>query len=84
MEYQQNNAGRLLRSPRIDAKTIRKDVETKQSSFSSEMEVAKTSAPPDFEVRVVSCNESAIKRWLTSELEATVFSLTHELFMTKH
>ena len=48
------------------------------------MEVAKLSALPNFEVRFVSCNESAIKRWLSSELEETVFSLTHELFMTKH
>ena len=48
------------------------------------MEVAKLSAPPNLEVRLVSCNESAIKRWLSSELEETVFSLTHELFMTKH
>ena len=37
------------------------------------MEVAKLSAPPNLEVRSVSCNESAIKR---SELEETVFSLT--------
>ena len=48
------------------------------------MEVAKLSALPNLEVRFVSCNESAIKRWLSSELEETVFSLTHELFMTKH
>ena len=48
------------------------------------MEVAKLAAPPNLEVRFVSCNESAIKRWLISELEETVFSLTHELFMTKH
>ena len=48
------------------------------------MEVAKFAAPPNLEVRFVSCNESAIKRWLSSELEETVFSLTHELFMTKH
>ena len=48
------------------------------------MEVAKLAAPPSLEVRFVSCNESAIKRWLSSELEETVFSLTHELFMTKH
>ena len=40
--------------------------------------------PPNLEVRFVSCNESAIKRWLSSELEETVFSLTHELFMSKH
>ena len=55
-----------------------------RSSFSSEMEVEKLSAPLNLEVRLVSCNESAIKRWLSSELEETVFSLTHELFMTKH
>ena len=48
------------------------------------MEVAKLSAPANFEVRFDSCNESAIKRWLSSELDETVFSLTHELFMTKH
>ena len=48
------------------------------------MEVAKLAAPPNLEVRFVSCNKSAIKRWLSSELEETVFSLTHELFMTKH
>ena len=48
------------------------------------MEVVKLAAPPNLEVRFVSCNESAIKRWLSSELEETVFSLTHELFMTKH
>ena len=48
------------------------------------MEVANRSALPNLEVRLVSCNESAIKRWLSSELEETVFSLTHELFMTKH
>ena len=43
------------------------------------MEVAKLSAPPNLQVRSVSCNESAIKRYLSSELEETVFSLTHEL-----
>ena len=48
------------------------------------MEVAKLAAPPNLEVRFVSCNESAVKRWLSSELEETVFSLTHELFMSKH
>ena len=48
------------------------------------MEVAKLAAPPNLEVRFVNCNESAIKRWLSSELEETVFSLTHELFMSKH
>ena len=48
------------------------------------MEVAKLSALPNLKVRSVSCNESAIKRWLSSELEETVFPLTHELFMTKH
>ena len=55
-----------------------------RSSFSSEMEVAKLSAPPNLEVRYVSCNESAKKRYFSSELEETVFSLTHELFMTQH
>ena len=48
------------------------------------MEVAKLSALPNLKVRFVSFNESAIKRWLSSELEETVFSLTHELFNTKH
>ena len=43
------------------------------------MEVAKLSAPPNLEVRCVSCNESAKKRCLSSEQEETVFSLTHEL-----
>ena len=56
--------------------------ERERSSFSSEMEVAKLSAAPNLEVIFDSCNESAIKRW--SELEETVLSLTHELFMTKH
>ena len=37
------------------------------------------SAPPNLEVRY----ESAKKRCLISELEETVFSLTHELFMTQ-
>ena len=60
------------------------DEERERLSFSSEMEVAKLSAPLNLEVRLVSCNESAIKRWLSSELEETMFSLTHELFMTKH
>ena len=60
------------------------DEERERSSFSNEMEVAKLAAPPNLEVRFVSCNESAIKRWLSYELEETVFSLTHELFMTKH
>ena len=46
------------------------------------MEVAKPSAAPNLEVRFGSCNESAIKRWLSSELEETVIALTHELFMT--
>ena len=50
----------------------------------NEMEVAKLSAPPNLEVRYVSCNESAKKRCLSSELEKTVFSLTHELFMSQH
>ena len=63
---------------------IGQDVETKQSSFSSEMEVAKPSAPPDLEVRFDSSYTSAIKKWLSSELEEMVFSLTRELFMTKH
>ena len=52
-------------------------------SFSNEMEVAKLAARPNLEVRFVSC-ESAIKRWLSSELEEAVFPLTHELFMSKH
>ena len=73
----------MPRSLRIDAKNGQ-DEETKRSYFSSEMEVTKLSAPPNLEIRSVSCNESAIKWWLSSELEETVFSLTHELFMTKH
>ena len=36
--------------------------------------VAKLSAPPNLEVRYVSCNESAKKRCLSSELEETVCS----------
>ena len=84
MEYRQNKAGWQPRSPRIDAKKYEQDDETERQSFSSEMEVAKLSALPNLKVRFVSCNESAIKRWLSSELEETVFSLTHELFMTKH
>ena len=55
-------------------------MEAERSSFSSEMEVAKLSAPPNLEVRSVSCSESVIKRWLSSELEETVFSLAHEFF----
>ena len=35
--------------------------ERERSSFSSEMEVAKLSAPLNLEVRFVSCNESAIE-----------------------
>ena len=58
------------------------DGEQEQSSFSNEMEVAKLSSPPNHEVRYVSCNESAKRRSLNSELEETVVSLTHELFMT--
>ena len=83
MEYRQNKAGCLPRSPRIDDYNMGK-TKRKRSSFSNEMEVAKLAAPPNLEVRFVSCNESAIKRWLSSELEETVFSLTHELFMSKH
>ena len=51
MEYRQNNAGRLLRSPRIDAKNIGQDEEIERSIFSSEMEVAKLSAPPNLKLR---------------------------------
>ena len=54
-------------------------METEQSSFSSEMEVAKLSDPPNLEVRFVSCNESAIKRWLSSGLEETVADISDEL-----
>ena len=39
-------------------------MEAEQSSFSSEMDVAKLYASPNLEVRFVSYNESAIKRWL--------------------
>ena len=49
------------------------DGEQERLSFSNEMEVAKLSAPPNLEVRYVSCNESAKKRCLSSELEETVF-----------
>ena len=61
MEYQQNNAGRLPRLPRIDAKNIGQDLERERSSFSSEMEVAKFSAPPNIEVRFVSYNKEVVK-----------------------
>ena len=70
--------------PKIWARRRERDPERERSSFSNEMEVAKLAAPPNLEVRFVSCNESTIKRWLSSELEDTVFSLTHELFMSKH
>ena len=50
-----------------DRRQLTPKKETEWSSFSSEMEVAKLSAPPNLEVRVVSCNESAIKRWLSSD-----------------
>ena len=43
------------------------------------MEVAKLSAPPNHQVRSVSCNESAIKRWLSSELEETDQTLDRNL-----
>ena len=75
---------RSLLFPKIDAKNIDREVQPKQSSFSGKMEVEKLSVPPNLQVRSVSCNESSIKRWLSSELEETVFSLTHELFMTNH
>ena len=77
-------AGWLPRSPRIDSKNMGKTGKQERSSFSNEMEVAKLSAPPNLEVRYVSCNESAKKRCLSSEPEETVFALTHELFMTQH
>ena len=57
----------------IDAK-IGEEVKSERSSFSSEMKVAKLSATPSIEVRFVNCNESAIKRWLSSELEETAIS----------
>ena len=66
--------------PIILGKTWRQN---RQLSLSSEMEVSKP-APPDLEVRFDSCNESAIERWLSSELEETVFSLSHKSFMTNH
>ena len=83
VEYRQNKADCLPRSPRIDDYNMGKTRRERTVEFLNEMEVAKL-APPNLEVRFVSCNESAIKRWLSSELEETVFSLTHELFMTKH
>ena len=43
------------------------------------MEVAKLSAPPNHQVRSVSCNESAIKRWLSAELEETDQTLDRNL-----
>ena len=58
--------------------------EQERSSFSNEKEVAKLSAPPNLEVRYVSCNESAKKMCLSSDQEETVFSLIHVLFMTQH
>ena len=76
MEYRQNKA--------LAPKMWARRGERERSSFSSEMEVAKLSAAPNLEVRFDSCNESAIKMWLSSELEETVLSLAHELFMTKH
>ena len=84
MEYRQNKAGWQSRSPRIDAKDMGKARRENGRVSQVKWEVAKLSAPPNLEVRLVSCNESAIKRWLSSELEETVFSLTHELFMIKH
>ena len=53
MEYRQNNAGRLLRLPRIDANNIGQDEEIERSIFSSEMEVAKLSASPNLKLRAV-------------------------------
>ena len=82
MEYRQNEAGWLSRSPRIDAKNMGKTRRENGLVSKSEMDVAKLSALPNLEIRFVSCSESAIKRWLSSELEETVFPLTHELFMT--
>ena len=61
-EYRQNKAGWLPRSPRIDAKNMGKMGNKNGRVFSNEMEVAKLSAPPNLEVRYVSCNESAKKR----------------------
>ena len=61
--------------------------EQERLSFSNEMEVVKLSAPPNLEVRFVSCSESAIKRCLSSEPGETVLSLTQELFralFTRH
>ena len=48
---------------------IGQEVETEQSSFTSEMEVAMLSAAPNLEVRFVSFKELAMKQWLSSELE---------------
>ena len=84
MEYRQNKAGCLPRSPRIDAENMGKMKRENDRVSQMKWKVAKFAAPPKLEVRFVSCNESAIKRWLSSELEETVFSLSHELFMTKH
>ena len=69
MEYRQNKAGWLSRSPKIDAKNMGKTRRQNGRVSSSEMEVAKLSAPPNLEVRF---NESATKRCLSSELEERV------------
>ena len=44
---------------------------TEQSSFSNKLLLR----PLNLEVRFVSCNESAIKRWLSLEQEETTISL---------
>ena len=43
------------------------------------MEVAKLSALPNHQVGSVSCNESAIKKWLSAELEETDQTLDRNL-----
>ena len=50
----------------LTPKNMGKTGKQERSSFSNEMEVAKLSAPPNREVRYVSCNESAKKRCLSS------------------
>ena len=41
---------------------IEQGVKTEQRSFSSDLEVPKLSAAPNFEVRLISCDELAIKK----------------------
>ena len=84
LEYRQNKAGWLPRSPRIDSYNMGK-MRRQTGQFSQvKWKLQSFLTPPNLQVRSVSCNKSAIKRWLNSKLEETVFSLTRELFMTQH